>query len=572
MVLLTSVVGFWLLLPPPPPRITNARPLTAGIEGLADAGWATDGTRLYFLVNRAPGTFASPTSVVYQVPVTGGEAAAISTALPGPHNQSICGYLASESALLMTGSPSMGPADTEKGLGLWSVPVPAGAPSRLGTFEAIDAAVSLDGQMLALSQLSSRLVLARRDGSLVREWSALPSQPLGLAWSPDGRRLRFQALGHDRRQPWVWEVSAQGGEPRALWRGEAGRWTPDGRYYVFHRAEEAEAHRDMYAVRERRFPRLSSLPAQRLTFGPVSFTNVGSSADGGRLFAWGTLGRGELLRFDLRLRRFEKYLDGASVYYVDASRDGQWLAWVSYPDGALWRSRSDGSDRLRLTGPGWQVHLPRWSPDGTALVFAGRTTGETLLSIFRVGREGGEPELLARSQTPSRLWDPCWLPDGRAVLYSYGSVWAPEYLGIYRLDLGTRAVTKLPGSERLQFPKCSPGGDILAVGTPTQGDTPGAYYAFFRDRGRWERLGFTDMAYPNWSRDGRCITGLNVVARRIERWSRVTGRVETVAELGDLPLLTWVGVPWMGLAPDGSPLVVRDRSTRDLYALDWEAP
>jgi hypothetical protein len=31
-------------------------------------------------------------------------------------------------------------------------------------------------------------------------------------------------------------------------------------------------------------------------------------------------------------------------------------------------------------------------------------------------------------------------------------------------------------------------------------------------------------------------------------------------------------VPWMNLAPDGPPLVVRDRTTRELYTIDWEAP
>jgi len=59
---------------------------------------------------------------------------------------------------------------------------------------------------------------------------------------------------------------------------------------------------------------------------------------------------------------------------------------------------------------------------------------------------------------------------------------------------------------------------------------------------------------------------------RVERWSRATGRVEVVADVRNLPRLVWVGVPWMGLTADGSPLIVRDRSTRDLYALDWEAP
>jgi hypothetical protein len=29
---------------------------------------------------------------------------------------------------------------------------------------------------------------------------------------------------------------------------------------------------------------------------------------------------------------------------------------------------------------------------------------------------------------------------------------------------------------------------------------------------------------------------------------------------------------WTGLAPDDSPLVLRDVGTQEIYALDWEAP
>jgi hypothetical protein len=34
-------------------------------------------------------------------------------------------------------------------------------------------------------------------------------------------------------------------------------------------------------------------------------------------------------------------------------------------------------------------------------------------------------------------------------------------------------------------------------------------------------------------------------------------------------VLKW---PWIGLAPDGSPLLVRDIGTQEIYALDWQAP
>nr|MCU0232307.1 protein kinase [Acidobacteriota bacterium] len=564
-----AAAGVWLLRPPRPPRITNARPLTGGMEGLSiDRGWATDGSRLYYLVG---GRFDA---AAYQVPATGGEPAPLPVGPPVPYNRRILGYLPGESALLMTGSERDSIADTQKGWALWAVPVSAGAPSRIDGVEAVRGAATPDGTLLALSQRDFRLVLARRDGTVVREYPPLPSLPYGLAWSPDGKRLRFTALGPDKRRMWIWEVTVDGDAPVARWPGERGRWTPDGRHYLFDRRDEVDGRHDVHAVRERRLLPFSPAQPVRLTFGPLSFTDVGTSPDGKRLFAWGAVDRGELLRYDGKLARFEEHLGGASVYFVDASRDGQWLTWVSYPDGALWRGRCDGTERLKLTGPGWGVFQPRWSPDGMTVLFAGRRPDERLLSIYVVARDGGQPDVLARSRGDFSLWDPCWLPDGRTILFSNKENKTLRDLGVFRLDLATRTVSLFPGTERLLYPKCSPRGDILAQEMPVEdfGALP-SFWVFFVDRGRWERLGaWPNVAYCSWAPDGQSITALDVPAARIVRWSRVTGRLETVADTRDIPLLTWVDVPWMGLGPDGSPTVVRDRSTRDLYTLDWEAP
>jgi hypothetical protein len=46
-------------------------------------------------------------------------------------------------------------------------------------------------------------------------------------------------------------------------------------------------------------------------------------------------------------------------------------------------------------------------------------------------------------------------------------------------------------------------------------------------------------------------------------------KVEKVADLAGLQL---VDGTWMGLAPDDSPLFVRDVGSYEIYALDWEAP
>jgi hypothetical protein len=42
---------------------------------------------------------------------------------------------------------------------------------------------------------------------------------------------------------------------------------------------------------------------------------------------------------------------GLSAGPVDFSPDRKWMAYISYPDGTLWRSRLDGSDKVQLTLP-----------------------------------------------------------------------------------------------------------------------------------------------------------------------------------------------------------------------------
>jgi WD40 repeat protein len=482
-------------------------------------------------------------------------------------------------------------AEGEGGWPLWVVPVPVGAPSRISGVQALTAAPSPDGRLLAVSQRVRRLAIRRRDGTLVREWSGLLSDAYSIGWSPDGRRLRFSALGPDRRQVWVWEVATSGGEPRPVWPGAGGGWTRDGRYFFFVRSSgEAESggagspgdpgtgeqirgrRGDIYAAREPRFDWLPAPPLVQLTFGPMSYWRLGSSPDGRRLFAWGDLSRGDLVRYDVKAGRYEKYLDGVSALDAEFSADGEWVAYVSYPDSALWRSRADGHDRLRLTGPGWEARLPRWSPDASSLVFAGRPREtEAVLSVWRIGRDGGPPEVLARSPVGSDLWDACWLADGRTVVYSHRSNLHAAARGLYRVDVSSRAVSLLPGGEKLLYPKCSARGDILGYEVGQQ-VYRGTYWALFAGKTRWERMGSLGFVYPNWSGDGRFVTGLVPLRQRIERWSRATGTVEPVVSIADEHLVAWRGGPWMGLAPDGSPMIVRDRSTLDLYALEWEAP
>ena len=48
---------------------------------------------------------------------------------------------------------------------------------------------------------------------------------------------------------------------------------------------------------------------------------------------------------------FSPFLSGISADSVTYSRDGQWVAYVSYPDGTLWKSKLDGSQRMQISYP-----------------------------------------------------------------------------------------------------------------------------------------------------------------------------------------------------------------------------
>ena len=49
-------------------------------------------------------------------------------------------------------------------------------------------------------------------------------------------------------------------------------------------------------------------------------------------------------------------------------------------------------------------------------------------------------------------------------------------------------------------------------------------------------------------------------------------KLETLASLKNLRRVILPFESWMGLTPDGSPLLMRDTGTQEVYALDFEEP
>ena len=281
------------------------------------------------------------------------------------------------------------------------------------------------------------------------------------------------------------------------------------------------------------------------------------------------MAKGELVRYDAASGRLEPFLGGASIQQVDVSHDGQWLAWSTWPQGVLWRSRVDGSERLQLSRSGLWAGLPRWSPDGKWLAFTASSTLVGDLSVSLVSANGGEVRVLASPEPGFDHWDVCWLADGASLVFSHTQAARP---GLFRIDVRKGTVSPFPGAEDLQYPKCGPHGEVFALVSKRE-PGPASYRLLLPNRGTWEDLGPVPAStYATFTSDGKALIGLNPDPLRVEKLSFDTGRSEVIVDLRDKSLTLAGGTPWMGLAPDGAPLILLDRSTSDLYALDWDAP
>jgi eukaryotic-like serine/threonine-protein kinase len=556
-IVLLAVASFWLRSPLPPPRVTGSSQITH--DGAAKNTMVTDGSRIFV------SEFSAGHLILAQVSAAGGETSEIPTPF---HNINVKGISPDHSELLLgtvLGSQLEGP--------LWTLPLPSGSPRRIGNFNASDAAWSPDGQSLIYAQGSS-LYLAKADGTDSRLLVSLRGLPSNTRFSPDSSRVRFTLNEPERTASSLWEVRMDGSNLRPLlpgWHNPpvecCGEWTLDGRYYVFVSGVTSSANLFVLPDRKGLFRSHSSTPVQ-LTTGPLLFYSAIPSSNGKRLFVQATQLRAQLVRYDPKSQQFVPYLSGISATDVAFSPDGQWVAYVTIPEGSLWRSRVDGTERLQLTYPPTQAVLPAWSPDGTRILFASFVIGKPW-KAQSVSAQGGVPEDLLPEQ--GRGVDFNWSSDGSQIIFSHGPSDSP--LSIEVLDLKTRAVSTLPGSENLFSPRRSPDGRYLAALTR---DSSTLMLYDFRTQ-KWSKW-LTEpgnITYPTWSKDGSYMYFDNFLtdhpsARRAKRGATHSEELYSLSGLRQYHL-TPSGT-WSGFAPDNSRLYVQDLSVPEIYALDVDFP
>jgi DNA-binding winged helix-turn-helix (wHTH) protein/Tol biopolymer transport system component len=515
----------------------------------------TDGSRVYFNEGQS-GSWR-----IAEVSVAGGETVPVSTSLENPQ---IAGLAPDGSTLLTMVGGCCDPLYP-----LWSIPIPGGEPRRLPGIQAQDASYFPDGRIVFTRETD--LFTARGDGSTQKLISG--NDPLfNPTVSPQGNEIAFGAwhLGSNS----IFTIGSDGKKLRQVvnsdadWSPCCARWTPDSKYLVFVTSDGTNS--DLWALPVPRGFFQGNRTPIRLTSGPLAYTGAALSTDGKRIFVIGTKRRGELVRYDEKSHNFVPFLNGISAIDPTFSRNGDWVTYVSYPDNTLWRSRSDGSNRLQLTHPPMKVVYPFISPDGRMVVF-----GNTHSEIYVISVDGGEPhKLLGKSALA------LWSPDSNHLLVmggadlmggtedKHGGEKGQTRLQIY--DFRTKQLSPVPDSEQKIGGLWLKQDLLLAANEDTT-----ELLTFDLKTRQWSN--FASGNFVDWapSLDGSFV--YVTTGGTDPEVLRIRVREHEIQTITSLKSLRRVVNPvdqdtQITVAPDGSPIFTRDIGTQEIYALTIKWP
>lgn len=266
------------------------------------------------------------------------------------------------------------------------------------------------------SECDADIFIMRPDGSDLTRLTHGPQHDSSTALSPDGSKVAFSRLDLDTLRSDLYVVDVDGGNlVRVPVEGTddlAPQWSPDGTHLVFERNPEGSA----VGVETLWTIDLSSGVLHQITGDP-------STHD---LFAdyWPSWSPAGTIVFD----RWSS---------PRARSDSQCIVSIS-------------SRRVTCSLRNGWYEDPRWSPDGSRIVFSETVDGNA--DLYLMDADGTHVRRLTDEPAEDRY--PSWSPDGRFIAFSTGSRGDGWAIAIMRADGSGR--TLLP-SKRWGYPSWGPG-------------------------------------------------------------------------------------------------------------------
>jgi Tol biopolymer transport system component len=549
--LVVICAGFWWHdggAPANPPSSATANQITH--DGLAKTAVLSDGSALYVAEEK------DGHQVISKIDPGTGEQSTIATPFADVRAMDV-----SPDHTSLLASPAHAGARNRE---LWTIPLNKVASTRLGLLAADDAAWSPNAEEL-VSVKGSEVWISSAKGSGAKKLAAVKGRPFNPRFSPDGQKIRFSVSDVETNTSALWEVGRDGSSPHEMLAGWdkvhavcCGVWSRDGKSYIFQATQSWPPITTLWVLGE------SGGEPKQLTDGPMSFGSPWPAAESDKIWALGVKPTAELVKYDAAHENYEKVLSGISATDLDFSPDGKWVSYVLIPDGTLWRSRADGSERVQLTFAPERAALPRWAPNGKRIAYVSSRTGQPS-QIMVIGADGGKATSVY-AENHGQI-DANWSADGKRMAYGY--VFGTPDMSVNMLDLKSHKITKIAGSDGLFSPRWSPDGRYLVA---LSVDFTKVMLFDFKTQ-QWSTW-FTEPAgsvsYPLWSSDSKFLYFDDMVTdeetiRRVKLGEDHAERVYALRHI-DRYLGPW-GY-WVGQAPDGSWMFVRDRSTQEVYSLN----
>ena len=359
-------------------------------------------------------------------------------------------------------------------------------PEDYFAFETIsDAHIAPDGKQVAYTVTSIDKQKNRRDSAIwvvavdgrsgPRRLTAEGVSSSSPRWSPDGLRLAFvstrstgAAAADDPPRAQVWILTFAGGEAQVLTHLKNGagafQWSPDGKRLVVVsrsgpsdnvKASDRKSDVRHYTHISYKFNDTGWYDDKRSHLWVVNAGAGGGVVDtgagGGVVDAAAGGGVVDAAKGDAKqITSGDDWNDTDPQWSPDSTR----IAFVSdrtgkeYDGGEnkdVWVISADGGPLTKISDHEFADTMPRWSPDGKQIVFAGQTERRQFPKLYIASSAGGMKSTVASEDTDLIPTGLEWGPGAREVRFETGYRGTTQ---VFRVDLDTRKFAQVTAGER----------------------------------------------------------------------------------------------------------------------------